>query len=87
MTFEEMARKWLAEHMIHWVDANQIIEFAKIHTGMSAWVSRWGNDLGDYESAVHKVFLIVMKATTLDWLDQNKPDHFARSLFLPGQLP
>lgn len=79
MNFEEKIKELLFNHGMFENQANAVIKIMKEDKAM---VNRWNDDTGEYPDSVLNVLWLSVKAAALEYIDENCPLAWFRSLFV-----
>ena len=85
MTIEEKIRQLLSEHGMWSTGLEETMKEAKEGKLLESMSQRWGDQVSDYPQALLAVLWLNVRGIALDWVDENCPGAFYRSL-LVGEI-
>ena len=80
MTFEVFARKYLVDNGLRPDEADAVIVAAKANDDLRRANFRW-SDPAEEVPALRAVFTLTLNDIATEWIDANKPLHWARPMF------
>lgn len=81
MTFKELAQKHLDSKCLFPTTIKTIVEIAQNHSMMESMQNRWNEPLENYPDSFQQVFLTSLDYIAADWIDENEPQAWYRSMF------
>ncbi len=70
-----------------WPDeADAIMALAMADESLQSMRDRWNDDVSEYPFRVITTTWLLVKRIALDWVNANKPSHFAK-MILSGEIP
>ena len=86
MTFEAWSMAYLTNRGLWPQEAEAVIAAAKADKANEAISDRWNDSTDDYHSLFTDLLNLALDSSALEWIDANKPKHFARPIFA-GEAP
>jgi len=80
MTIREVLEKRLCEHGMWPDEAKQVLKNAETHATCEAMKGRWDEQESGYPGFMLRVLWVSVTKIAVEWIDANKPKHFARSI-------
>ena len=80
-TTKEKCISFLTNNGLWPQESEQVFEAAKPRLEVGGYQMTWDRPANEYPNALYAVMFITLKAVALEWIDQNKPMHFARPMF------
>ena len=81
MTIMEWTKGMLEENGLWPQEAEAVVAAMSDELTMKAMACRWDDPVDDYPPHIFAVIGISAKRQALEWIDRNKPEHFARPMF------
>ncbi len=81
MTFQQHFLAWLQENGLSPAAAQTVIERALVHSMFDSMADRWDDSVEGYPSVLLATLTISMKAVVVEWMEAEKPQHWAKTLF------
>lgn len=78
MTVREKMKERLVENGLWPKEADAVIENAEYDKSLDAMVSRWDETVEGYPSQLLATIWASIKLFAIEWIDKNKPMHFAK---------
>jgi len=86
-TIKEEFRIKLISHGLWPHEANEVLTLAMTHESLEPMLKRWDDGISEYPAqAIHVAWMLV-KRIALDWINANKPSHFAKALLSDNTSP
>ena len=82
MTFRQWAIEFLTQHGLWPQEAEAVLAAAIAHPANEAMATRWDDDMEGYPPAIANVLRMSLSYSAVEWIDANKPQHFARMMFV-----
>lgn len=82
MSIEEYLRKKLDEHAMFKDQIDGIMALVKADKeSMASMTDRWNDDISGYDEMLLKMWWLTTCRYAVQWIDANKPKHWARPVF------
>ncbi len=82
MTIRETMEAKLQEHGLWPDEATAIMNAVELEETQDSMKHRWSDDADGYPPQLLVVVWIMVKASAAKWLEENKPMHWAKALFV-----
>lgn len=82
MTFREAITHYLTENGLLDGDANEVMNRMMDDEAHKAMMARWDDDMDGYPEPMKAFAIVCAKQAALEWIDVNKPRHWARAMFI-----
>lgn len=82
MTMQQWAEKYLTDNGLWPDEAEAVVEAAKAEKANESMERRWNDDIEGYPKQLLAVLTMPLRAEAVRWIDANKPQHFARMMFV-----
>ena len=85
MTVREKLEEMLTAHGLWLQEAKAVFDSMLKEEGDSAGMKdvRWNGPADGYPVQLYAVLFLTLSDYAVKWIDENKPKHFARMLFVP----
>lgn len=68
-------------------EANEVLTLAMANESLEPMLKRWNDGISEYPAKAIAVSWILVKRVALDWINANKPSHFAKMLLSVDTSP
>lgn len=82
MTIREKMKERLVEHGLWPDEANMVLDDAEKSEVLEPMFGRWKDSVDGYPPQMFAAVWISIKSVAVEWIDANKPKHFARTMFV-----
>ena len=82
MTIRQMLEDKLVNHGLWPDEAKKVMEAVAAHPASESMQGRWDSESDGYPAQLIPVLWIGVKTRAVEWIDVNKPKHFARAILI-----
>lgn len=82
-TIEQKLLTFLTDNGLWPAEAKAVLEAARPQIERSGRIT-WHRPADEYPVPFYAVMFLILRRVALEWIDANKPLHFARPMFMPN---